>query len=151
MKDYIVDISSKRRLPNSQNDFSHSNHQAHFAHLGKHWLLKALLFLAVLCAGKLLFSPSLKIDSSKWQAVFLTNGQVYFGHMKHLGSGFVKVSPAYYLRTADNLQNGDKSQPALGLVKLGNEIHSPEEEVFVSLEQIVFWEYLNPESQVVSL
>ena len=90
-----------------------------------------------------------------WQAVFLTNGQVYFGHLSEENSQYVKLTEIYYLQIQKTLQPDPQAnttpaeQPRLSLVKLGNELHGPTDEMRINREQILFYEDLKPDSRVV--
>lgn len=99
------------------------------------------------------FLPSLtfpKTDGSKWQAVFLANGQVYFGHMKELNRSYAILKDVYYLRVSEQLQPpAQKPQTNVSLVKLGDEIHGPENIMNIPKNQIIFWENMRDDSAVV--
>ena len=89
-------------------------------------------------------------ESAKWQAVFLTNNQVYFGHLEDYDRGYVRLRRVYYLRVAENLQQGGPDTNSnLNLVKLGGELHGPEDAMFIPKDKIQFWENLKPSSPVV--
>jgi hypothetical protein len=97
-------------------------------------------------------NSSLAVDSSKYQAVFFTNGQVYFGKLKPFNSEYLKLTEIYYLQTqtgeeATNLQSTDE-QNNVQLIKLGNEIHGPEDEMMISKDQILFYENLKTDGNV---
>lgn len=88
------------------------------------------------------------VPGSKWQAVFLTNNQVYFGRLQNHNRKYVALKSVYYLQAQQPVQSGQP--PAnLNIVKLGSEIHGPEEIIFISKDQILFWENLKSDSQVV--
>jgi len=92
------------------------------------------------------------VDGNKWQAVFLTNGQVYFGHLSEVNKEYAKLENIYYLRAAEQLQpSSDQPQANINLVKLGNEVHGPEDKIFIPKEQIVFWENMKSDSSVVQV
>jgi hypothetical protein len=117
--------------------------------------LVALVVLFVL--GKALafsgvppFSDFVTPKKSAWQAVFLTNNQVYFGHLKHYGRGDAVLENIFYLRVAEPLQQGATGQqPSLNLVKLGAELHGPQDTMYIPRDKIMFWENLQDTSQVV--
>lgn len=79
------------------------------------------------------------IDSSKMQAVFLIGGTTYFGKLTSLDTQNYQLTEVYYLRS----QSKDSS-----LVKLGCELHGPEDKMVVSREQVLFWENLKSDGQV---
>ena len=124
-------------------------------------LVAALLILTVFNG---MFSGSTKnfgrlsdwADFSKYQAVFLSNGQVYFGKVTDANVQTLVLENIYYLRSASNLQTSDAknstSTPAtdnFSLVKLGNELHGPEDKMSINLSQVLFVEDLKPDSKVV--
>lgn len=86
------------------------------------------------------------IPDSKWQAVFLNNDQVYFGKLKDYDGKYLTLSDVYYLRTAEDLQ---QTSSTLNLVKLGGELHGPEDTIFISKNSVLFWENLKENSRVV--
>jgi len=94
-------------------------------------------------------------DFSKYQAVFLSNGQVYFGKVTDANQQTLVLEDIYYLRIAGDLQTSVE-QPAtsaeadnFSLVKLGNEIHGPEDKMSINLSQVLFVEDLKADSKVV--
>ncbi len=100
--------------------------------------------------------PGLVVDSSKYQAVFFTNGQVYFGKLQAGTSGYMKLTDIYYLQTqsqdaekdAKNPQQTTTDQGNVQLVKLGNEIHGPEDEMLIAQDQVLFYENLKSDGKV---
>lgn len=89
-------------------------------------------------------------SSQEWQSVFLTNNQVYFGHLKNYNKGYAVLKDIYYLRVSDPLQQGSPPQPPqINLVKLGGELHGPQDAMYIPKDKIMFWENLKADSQVV--
>lgn len=82
------------------------------------------------------------------QAVFLTNGQVYFGKLSSVGSDYVTLKDVYYIQSNPQQSPAPSPGPSLSLVQLGNEIHGPEKEMNISRQQIIFWENLRDDSKV---
>lgn len=84
------------------------------------------------------------------QAVFLTNGQVYFGNISNEKEQIVKLNNIYYLKTQDSLQpNTDTSNnKKISLVKLGNELHGPTDEMRINRDQILFIENIRSDSKI---
>lgn len=79
-----------------------------------------------------------------WRAVFLTNNQVYFGHLdKKPFSSYLKLTDVYYLQL--NQTEGS----AVNIVKLGSEMHGPEDVMTINKEQVLFYEELRPDSAIV--
>ena len=125
-------------------------------------LLIVVVIVAVLL-GSMVFmkgrSSSGAIDANKQQAVFLTNGQVYFGKLEKMNANYMRLTEVFYLQaTTPAVTAPDKSknpQPAtdqtendVQLIKLGNEVHGPEDEMIISKDQVLFFENLKEGGKV---
>ena len=90
-------------------------------------------------------------STSPYKAVFLDNDQVYFGKVTNKNSKYVKLSDVYYLQVAQPSQDqyGVLSQPDLTLIKLGEELHGPKDEMEISRNHIMYIEELRNDSRVV--
>lgn len=117
--------------------------------------MKYKLVLAVIAMVAAVLVVLWKMDvllswsSNKYQAVFLTNNQVYFGKLSKSGSKYPVLRDIYYLRVTQALQPSNPAQQ-INLVKLGGELHGPEDEMRINREQILFVEDLKADSQVVT-
>lgn len=122
-------------------------------------LITALVLIVVaglIIAGSILFrkfSSGTAIDSSKYQAVFLSNGQVYFGKLQNSTGEYLKLTNVFYLQTKTNTttQNPQTTASAgndVELVKLGSEIHGPEDQMVINHSQVLFYENLKPDGRV---
>jgi hypothetical protein len=89
------------------------------------------------------------IDSSKYQAVFLTNGQTYFGKVVSVNKQYLTLSQIYYLNDNSGNQTNQKSTSSTSLIKLGCEIHAPEDKMTINMTQVNFWENLRNDGDVV--
>lgn len=126
-------------------------------------VLKSLLFatliivvivLAVFLAKDFVFNKEVKdAGASIYSAVFITNGQVYFGKIESKNDSEVILSSVYYLQLSETGQDGTAqdqlSQPKFSLIKLGNEIHGPTDKLYIKTSQILFYEDLREDSKVV--
>lgn len=93
------------------------------------------------------------IDSGKYQAVFFTNGQVYFGKLSSQNADYLQLTDVYYLQTnsttdGENPQQTSTDQNDVQLIKLGDEIHGPEDQMVISKDQILFFENLKADGKV---
>lgn len=122
-------------------------------------LIIAVVAVAVALAGYFAISSmqsgGTAIDGSKYQAVFFTNGQVYFGKLKSFNDQYLKLTDVYYLQTqagagadSENPQQTSTDQSNVQLIKLGNEIHGPEDAMVISKDQVLFYENLKDEGNV---
>lgn len=134
------------------------------------WIILAVVVVVLALAGVMfretLFGMSkdgevagATVGSTEYQAVFLTNGQVYFGKVSSAQSEFVTLKDIYYLQVVQPPLQGQGTpeaqaqaagqQPQISLVKLGNELHGPTDEMKINRDQILFYEDLKEDSQVV--
>lgn len=123
-------------------------------------IITLILVLALAVAGWFLWSKtqaSTGIDTNKYQAVFFTNGQVYFGKLQSFNGEYMKLTDIYYLQSqqaaeenkeSKNPQQTSSDQGNVQLIKLGDEIHGPEDEMIVSKEQVLFYENLKADGKV---
>lgn len=115
-----------------------------------------ILIILVLLSGAIYFWKAKNsvamtdVVSGEYQAVFLDNGQTYFGKVSNKESIYVKLTEVYYLQFQQPLQNQDKDpkQSDLTLVKLGSELHGPEDEMEILRDHILFIEDLAEDSKV---
>lgn len=125
-----------------------------------------LIVLGVLFRDKLFGAKGSMMGSvagsSGYQAVFLTNGQVYFGKMSNADGDYPELTDIYYLQVVQPPLQGQQTptagqpatntapqQPQISLVKLGNELHGPVDEMHIAKSQILFYEDMKTDSQVV--
>lgn len=91
-------------------------------------------------------SPSSQVkfvNPKENQAIFLSNGQVYFGHIKSLNDKYIHLVGIYYLQVNQQVQPDGKTQTGNPtLVPLGCELHRPENEMLINTSQVTFWENL---------
>lgn len=123
-------------------------------------LLAGILVLIIILMAGLgfwFFTKSRTMQNSlsdSYQAVFLDNGQVYFGKLENeRGSAFLALTDVYYLKVTKSLQpNGEGEQvemPDINLIKLGTELHGPTDRLQILQEHILFIEDLKPDSKIV--
>ena len=97
------------------------------------------------------------VDKDRYQAVFLNGGQVYFGKIRTLNSKYVTLDNIYYLRVNQQVQpnqttsnNTSAAAQDVSLAKLGCELHGPTDAMVINREQVLFWENLKDDGQVVT-
>jgi hypothetical protein len=108
-------------------------------------------------------------ETGAWHAVFLTNGQVYFGQLSDPEAQFATLNDVYYLQLQQaptpaptpqvDSENPDAGAqvieapapqpPQLTLIKFGTELHGPQDFMRINRDHILFWEELKADSQVV--
>lgn len=97
------------------------------------------------------------IKASRYQAVFLVNGQIYFGKLEDVNEKSFKLKNIYYPQAQSSATDGSESEAAkaqpsgIQLIKLGDEVHGPESEMYISKDQILYYENLKADSKVSQL
>ena len=86
------------------------------------------------------------VATGEYQAVFLDNGQTYFGKLDSKSGEFLNLTDVFYLQanTAANSPQG-----GLALSKLGTEAHAPEDKMSINKSHVLFIENLKSDSKVV--
>lgn len=116
-------------------------------------LLIVFVLLATVFGKESVTADTDFIKKDKYQAVFLntSDGQVYFGKLSSINQNFYKLTDIYYVRV-QQVQPSDAQQQAqqqISLAKLGSEIHGPEDAMFINKKEVIFWENLKDDGQVV--
>ncbi len=118
--------------------------------------VKFLVFIVVLIAAGVFVSmwkngQDSFGSSDSYQAVFLTNGNTYFGKLSRMNSQYPILSDIYYINITQiqPRSKDDQSQQAISLVKFGGEIHGPVDKMAINRDQILFIEDLRNDSKVV--
>lgn len=103
-------------------------------------------------ADRKVITGEVNLDKSKFQAVFMKSGQVYFGKITQLSENQLTLEDIYYLRTNGSKPIGtDVNNPSgddISLVKLGSELHGPQDKMFIERKEVQFWENLKDDGQV---
>ncbi len=128
------------------------------------WIILGLVVLILVVCG-IVFRDKLFAKKSSnapvvskvsdYQAVFLTNGQVYFGKLSDADKDYIKLADIYYLQVVQPPLQGQQQpgqatpQQQISLVKLGQELHGPSDEMHINRTQVLFYEDLKTDGKVV--
>lgn len=119
------------------------------------WLLIVVVVVALI--GYYLWQNGFNFYGKRdYQAIFLSNGQVYFGKASGFQSSFINLRDVYYLQVQQVLQpvQGQRDpQPVqqISLAKLGiAELHKPKDLMRINKDHVLFIEDLDEDSQVVT-
>jgi hypothetical protein len=88
--------------------------------------------------------PSL--GRAEYQAVFLTNGQTYFGRYYDRIGAYAKIEDVYYIQQTQNA-DPDKA-PDTRIVRRGGELHAPSPRMLVPKSSVLFVEDLTDSSPI---
>ena len=122
-------------------------------------IVGVLVVIILVFAGLKFFGrngQALRVSSNRgYSAVFLTNGQVYFGKIADANNEWVTLTDIFYLQVQQQVQPKPedeatpKNQSKLSLVKLGNELHGPDDEMKINTDHVLFTESLKEDGKVV--
>lgn len=110
-------------------------------------VIAVLSFVIVAGAAWWFFTQRAPAMTTPYQAVLLTNGSAYFGHLEGLGTPYPVLRDVYYVQSVQD-QNTKKVSNIL--VKRGKEWHQPDRMV-LNANMIVLVEPVNPSSRVAQL
>ena len=96
-------------------------------------------------------------NSLMWSAIFLSNSQVYFGKVGKITDRELILTDIYYLqmvtvplqRTQEGIDEALQTQQELKLMKLGNELHGPNDRMVINRDHILLVEKLKNNGRVV--
>ncbi len=83
---------------------------------------------------------------AKYQAVFLANGQTYFGRYHDRFGPYAKIESVYYIQQTPN-PDPDKP-PESRIVRRGSELHGPRDRILIPKSAILFIEDLKESSSL---
>ncbi|MBP6038098.1 MAG: hypothetical protein KA604_02055 [Candidatus Saccharimonas sp.] len=109
----------------------------------------ALLALAAMWAmGK--FAP-VQVDAGKYQVVYLTNGQAYFGKLQNTTGEYLYMSTPYTAQSVAPDAGSDKTKPSettTTLLRVKDQVYGPEDTIAIRASQVSFWQNLRDDSKV---
>ena len=141
----IIELRALLRDRSTQEDISLGNESRGIGLVQVVWIVAGLL-VAVAAGVHIVRSAhgsSIGFNTS-YQAVLLTNGSVYFGHLQGYGTSHPILTDVYYVVSQ---ANPETKQVTNSLIKRGKELHEPDR-MYINPNQIVFVESVGPNSEV---
>lgn len=124
----------------------------------KHLIVIALAVVVALVAMVIIVMaarPMQRIDTSTYQAVYLVNGQAYFGKLQNTNGQFLVMKTPYTMQEVQTPpQPGTEAEAtatpetSTTLIKVSGQVYGPEESIALKSEQVVFWQNLRDDSKV---
>ena len=110
-----------------------------------------IIILLFILGGAVFLLMRGTFSSGSYHAVFLDNDQVYFGKVAGRNGKYAHLTEIYYLQVRQPLQNQEQGAqaPDFSLIKLGNELHGPDDVMEINRNHILFIEPLTESSRVV--
>jgi hypothetical protein len=86
------------------------------------------------------------VGRGQYQAVFLTNGQTYFGRYYDRIGSYAKIEDVYYLQQTQG--SDPNAAPDTKIVRRGRELHGPASRMLVPKSAVLFVEDLTEASPI---
>lgn len=92
-----------------------------------------------------------RIDTSKYQVVYLVNGQAYFGKLQNTSGDFLVVKSPYIAQSVENAAS-DSTESAgstqTTILKVTDQVYGPDDSIAIKSSQVAFWQNLRDDSKV---
>lgn len=113
-------------------------------------LIAACAVALLLVAGSFIWvylQPTQRINSSRYQVVYLVSGQAYFGKLRNTDGHYLVIDTPY---TAQDVKAADakEGQATSTLMKVSSQLYGPEESIAIHSDQVAFWQNLRDDSKV---
>ncbi|MEO5948917.1 MAG: hypothetical protein ABIP74_00785 [Candidatus Saccharimonas sp.] len=111
----------------------------------------ALVLAIALMTMLIMKSQSMQqVDTNKYQVVYLTNGQAYFGKLQNTNGEYLVIKTPYTVQTVapatDSKTTTDQSTTTL--LKVSAQVYGPEDSIAVKASQVTFWQNLRDDSKI---
>ena len=87
------------------------------------------------------------IDTTRYQAVILSNDKVYFGKIESISEDFFRLESAFFLRET---REDPDAEPVRALLPVNREIHAPDNTMLIRKEEVVLVENLAKDSPILT-
>lgn len=88
------------------------------------------------------------VDTGKYQVACLQSGECYFGKISSVTSDTVLIKNVFYVQKSTDATDKTSTDNKLQLIKLGNEVHGPEDMMAINRSQVLYIENLKSDGQV---
>lgn len=89
------------------------------------------------------------VDTGKYQVACLQSGECYFGKITSVTSDTVQIKNVFYVqKSSDTSATSSTVDNNLQLIKLGNEVHGPEDMMIINRAQVLYIENLKSDGKV---
>lgn len=88
------------------------------------------------------------IDTTRYQAVYLDNDNVYFGKVKYMMNGDMLLTDVFRIQAGDAKSDDSTAANDIRLIKPGSELHAPDDTMRINRSKVVFVENLKTDGKV---
>ncbi len=120
--------------------------------MNKKIVVGVIIVIALAVGTVFYFMKIAALGDTRYQAVFLQSGQVYFGKLSNEDGLYPTLRDVFYIQVTQpspSAKKGEVPPSNMNLVKLGSELHGPTDEMKINRNQILFIEDLRADSRVV--
>lgn len=86
------------------------------------------------------------INGDEMQAVYMVNGQMYFGKLQNTDGTYLYMKSPYM--PDSNTAGSSDAGSASALVRVKNQLWGPEDTIAIRADQVAFWQNLRSDSKV---
>ena len=115
-------------------------------------VVTAVIAVVVLLAGVGYYALAGNIGSQvngTYQAVFLSNGEAYFGKITAINNSYVKLINVYFIQSKNT--TGAATTNNVELSQLVKAVHGPKDEIIINRSQVLYFENLKDDGQAAKL
>lgn len=113
--------------------------------------LALILLVALVTTLVIKSQPLQQVDSGKYQVVYLTNGQAYFGKLQNTTGDYLIMKSPYIAQsvdTTDKTTASGTSATQTTILKVTDQVYGPENSIAIKSSQVSFWQNLRDDSKV---
>ncbi len=88
------------------------------------------------------------INTSQYQAVYLINGQMYFGKLQNAEGTYLYMRSPYMPQSTTDSSSQTTDANTSTLVRVRDQLWGPEDSIAIRADQVAFWQNLRDDSKV---
>lgn len=116
-------------------------------------LVLAIVLVAAVIVWWFTLRPVSQVDKDKYQIVYMTTGQAYFGKLVSTSGDFFVLENVYVTQADDLPADATEAQKQAieentSLVKVTNQVYGPDDQMQLRASNVLFWQNLSEDSKV---
>lgn len=96
----------------------------------------------------LLLPKGQQIETGQYQAVYLANGQMYFGKLQNTEGTYLYMKSPYMPDSTTSADQTTAADASSAIVRVKNQLWGPEDSIAIRADQVAFWQNLRDDSKV---
>lgn len=116
--------------------------------VGVTFLVALLLIAGAVYALRMNMGGQQMVDHSKYQVVYMANGQAYFGKLKNTMGEYLVIETPYTAQAVESADKTKATENTTTLLKVSAQVYGPEESIAIKSSQVLFWQNLRSDSKV---